>query len=65
MPYMEGPRKAKMKETNNYYQGKSGSKFPILPQVVSGVRHNSQASGGINRAVRGVGAGKMSQKPGR
>lgn len=48
--------KGRMRETNNYYQGRTGGKDKILPSVVKGVRHNAQASGGITRAARGIGA---------
>lgn len=42
-------------EKNNYQQGRSGSKVPIKPAVVRGVRNNGTNSGGINRATRGGG----------
>jgi len=58
MPYMEGPRKARMWEKDNYKQGRSGGKSPIMPGPNRSFKHNPQASGGINRATKGTGAGK-------
>lgn len=63
MAYMgtgEAGRAAKglSREKNNYYQGKTDSKFKIKPGVVGSVRHNAQERGGVNRAAKGVGQGK-------
>lgn len=58
MSYMEGPRKARMMEHNNYKQGRSGGKSPIMPGPNRSFKHNPAAAGGINRAAKGTGAGK-------
>jgi len=70
MAYMgsgEGGRKARMKETNSYQQGRTGSKVPILTGPAARAARgrdmgaNATRSGGINRATRGTGAGKHEQ----
>ncbi len=51
-----------IRETNNYQQGRSGSKVPIMRGPAAKGRdlgRNATRSGGINRATKGVGAGKM------
>ncbi len=51
-------------EKNNYKQGRSGSKVPLLKGPVPSGRDlgkNSTQGGGINRATRGTGAGKKEQ----
>ena len=58
MPYMEGPRKARNWERDNFKQGRSGGKSPIKPGPNRSFAHNPQAAGGINRAAKGAGAGK-------
>lgn len=58
MPYIEGPRKARNWEKNNYTQGRSGGKSPIMPGPNRSFKHNPGKSGGINRATNGTGAGK-------
>ena len=67
MAYMgsgESGRKARIRETNNYQGGRSGSKVPLLPGPAAkkaGGRDmgaNATRGGGINRATRGTGAGK-------
>lgn len=52
-------RKAAMKETNNYPQGRKGAKVPILTGPAKSPRHNPTRSGGINRAPKGTGGGAM------
>ena len=52
----------RMRETNNYQQGRTGAKDPLLPGPAAKGRDlgkNSTRSGGINRATKGTGAGKM------
>lgn len=65
MAYMgsgESGRKARIRETNNYQQGRSGSKVPMLGGPAAKGRDlgkNATRGGGINRSTKGVGAGKM------
>lgn len=58
MPYMEGPRKARMAEHDNYKQGRSGGKSPIMPGPNRSFTKNPSASGGITRVTRGTTVGK-------
>ena len=63
MPFLgeRGLDRVRMKETNNYQQGRKGSKVPLLPGPATKGRDqgkNPTRSGGINRATKGHGAGK-------
>ena len=56
-----GPSTYRGRETNNYMQGRTGSKVPILRGPVPTGRdlgRNATRGGGINRSTRGTGAGK-------
>ena len=43
------------KESNNFKQGKSGSKCKVKPGIIGGPHQNPRSGGGINRATRGAG----------
>ena len=55
----EGHRRARFAETNNYQQGRSGSKAPALPGPAKRPKNNPLKGGGINRATKGTGGGSM------
>ena len=55
----EGHRRARFADTNNYQQGRSGSKSPSLPGPAKRVKNNATKGGGINRATKGHGGGAM------
>ena len=48
-----GLKRVSSKETNNFKQGRSGSKAKSLGSVVGGMKHNPQKGGGINRPLKG------------
>jgi hypothetical protein len=51
--------RARSWETNNYQQGRKGSKVPILTGPAKNPKHNPTKGGGINRATRARGGGAM------
>lgn len=43
----------KLKEVNNYKQGRTGAKSPIMTGPAKTPKHNPTKGGGINRATKG------------
>lgn len=53
-----GDREARMSETNNFKQGRSGSKCKVVMGPAAGKKPgNPTSGGGINRATKGTSQG--------
>ena len=53
----EGLSRISSKESNNHKQGRSGGATPKKPGVTKAASQNRTQGGGINRPLKGLGAG--------